>query len=151
MKKRMIGLSVVLAVLTACLPMVVCAGDLSIAFERIEGKPETELTAIVSFNMAAQALGAFQLKMSYDPKKVQVQVVQPGDSPYFSRLISKIDNAAGFVDISGFQGASLTEPTGDIILARLRIEVNGGIFGEDLFRAEKAEFLSPQGTRIALK
>ena len=151
MKMVRIGFLMVLAVFVAWMPTVGFAGDLNIAYEGVDGKPRSDLRAIISFNAGAQALGAFQLELQFDPEKIQIKGVQPGDNLYFPQLISKIDNVNGIVNLSAFQGSSMTEPTGNIILTKLQIEIKGVSLDKDLFVAEKIEILSPQGTRLALK
>ena len=149
MKEKMLGFLIFLAVLAVptLMPVTVCAGELGIFIEQTDGNTR----AILSFDTDARALGAFQLALSYDPRKVQLKAVQPGDSPYFSELVSMIDNGKGIVNISAFQGASMNEPSGNIILARFQVEFKGAFSGDDIFNVKKAEFLSPQGTAISFE
>ena len=149
MKKTIVtSLGVFLAVLLSA--AMVYAGQLSIGYENEAGGEGNGMVALVYFDMTGQALGAFHMELSYDPQVIKLAGVKAGDSPYFGELFTKIDNEAGTVNISGFQGVSLDEPAGNIVIARLSLIIEKPVAAMDFFKELKSEFLNPQGTRISV-
>ena len=129
---------------------VAYAGTLQIG---VGGNPpgNTEiLETVVSFNTGGDTLGAFELVLYYNPAEITVLGVEPGDSPYFANLNSKIDNEKGLVRLSAFQGSSMEEPSGTIVICRVGIKAKNGEAGQRVFKEFEAEFLSAQGSLIPI-
>ena len=149
MKKGIVtSLGILVALLLSA--AMVYAGQLSIGYENETGGEGNGMVALVYFDTTGQALGAFHVELSYDPKVIKLAGVKAGDSPYFAELFTKIDNEAGTVNINGFQGVSLSDPVGNIVIARLQLTFEKPVAALDLFKELKSEFLNPQGTPISV-
>ena len=148
MKKRVVmSLGILLAVLL--IAAAVSAGQLSIGYEN--GATGEGKVVLIYFNTAGQALGAFSLDLAYDPQQVKIAGVTAGDNPYFNTVYAAIDNNSGILKVSGFQGSSMNEPVGNIVIARLQLQAEKAFAAPDLFKELKSEFLTPQGSAISAR
>ena len=122
---------------------LVNAGELSV---ELEGNGEA---ALIYFDTAGEALGAFQLELAYDPKMVQITGVKSGGNVYFGTPFARIDNTAGRVKLNAFQGSNMDEPVGYICLARIQLTLKRiTVHKDNLIEATKALFVTPQGISI---
>ncbi|MBI4294990.1 MAG: hypothetical protein HY669_02340 [Chloroflexi bacterium] len=74
---------------------------------------------------SAYGLGAYDLRLTFDPEVVQVDAVQPGDGSFASPAAFNSDNSSGVLLLNGYQPA-IQGPTGDATIAQLALTATGG-------------------------
>ncbi|RLE70956.1 MAG: hypothetical protein DRJ43_00850 [Thermoprotei archaeon] len=86
---------------------------------------ETATIAIRVENIPSNGgLGAYDIKITFNPSVVQVLDVVGGDSPFDAITAKNIDNANGWVRFNHFI-ATTQGPTGSITIARLKVKAVG--------------------------
>jgi len=86
---------------------------------------ETATIAVRVENIPSNGgLGAYDIKLAFNPSVIQVLDVEGGDPPFNTVTAKNIDNAGGWVRFNHFITAT-QGPTGSITIARLKVKAIG--------------------------
>ena len=81
--------------------------------------PNASFVADVAVNVGSRALGAYSVRLTWNPAQVRVDSVSGGTTSEFSGTPTcNIDNTAGTAACSAFQTSNLNGPTGIVHIAR---------------------------------
>lgn len=88
--------------------------------------PDTTVKVPVSVNQitAPMGVGAYDLKITFDPKVIQINVVEAGDGAFALPKSVNIDNTKGIVLLNSYQ-PNIPGPTNDLVIAYLNIKPVG--------------------------
>lgn len=83
---------------------------------------DIEITDITG---VSPGLGAYDVRLEYDPDILKATSVLAGDTPFLAPTASNIDNVVGVVTASGLQATAIPGPTTDTVVVRVQVQVVG--------------------------
>src|SRR5436309_2054997 len=108
----------------------------------------------IAINVGTTPLGAYEIAVTYDPAVLTVASVAGGSTAQFSGNPTTNTPTPGTTNLSGFQSASLTSPTGIVSVAMITFDVAAtastttdiGLTVKTLFDTDSVAILPATGT-----
>ena len=98
-----------------------------VAMDYVQGTPASTvvLDVLVKNITDPSGLGAYDMRLDFDPNMIQVNGFLSGDAPFGTPFAFVINNPAGFATFNGFQLVTIPGPTADTVIVRIEIQVIG--------------------------
>ena len=98
---------------------------------------------------SAHGLGAYTLRISFNPSVVQIVSVQGGDPPFGAVVSANINNVEGWVVMVSAQAGTINGPRGPITVANMEVETVGAYGAATTLGLHVAELDDTYGDSMA--